>query len=139
MINKIDKLVPLVPRKLFKDRAGFTLIELIMVIVILGTLAAIAFPRFVDLSGEAENAALQGIVASMGSASAMNYAVRIASGQVKGMPVADCQDITNLLDGGLPAGYNVAALAVAPGATASCTVTQTSSSDQALFTIHGTT
>lgn len=122
-----------------KSSAGFTLIELIMVIVILGTLAAIAFPRFIDLSAEAEETALQGIAASMGSASAMNYAVRIASDRVKGLPVADCQDVAGLMDGGIPGGYSVTAQAVAPGATASCAVTQLSSSQQAGFVIHGTT
>lgn len=120
-------------------QAGFTLIELIMVIVILGTLAAIAFPRFVDLSSEAENAALEGVAASMGSASAMNYAVRLASGRVKGMPVADCTDITYLLEGGLPSGYTVNPQAVADGSTASCSVTQTSTNVEAQFIIHGTT
>ena len=121
------------------SRAGFTLIELIMVIVILGTLAAIAFPRFIDLSAEAEDTALQGIAASMGSASAMNYAVRLASDRAKGLPVADCQDVAGLMDGGIPGGYSVTAQVVAPGATGSCTVTQASSSQQAGFVIHGTT
>ena len=125
-------------RSLITAQAGFTLIELIMVIVILGTLAAIAFPRFVDLSSEAENAALEGVAASMGSASAMNYAVRVASERAKGLPVANCADVVNLLDGGLPTGYAVIAQAVTPGTTASCSVTQTSSNSQAGFIIHGT-
>lgn len=43
-----------------RQQGGFTLIELIMVIVILGILAAFALPRFADLSGDARLSAMQG-------------------------------------------------------------------------------
>ena len=54
--------------------AGFTLIELVMVIVILGILAAVATPKFVGLVDEATRSSMRGIVGSLSSASAVNYA-----------------------------------------------------------------
>jgi len=51
-----------------RKEKGFTLIELVMVIVILGILAAFALPRFADLSGDAEDAAIEGARGTVKSA-----------------------------------------------------------------------
>jgi len=73
-------------------QTGFTLIELIMVIVILGVLSAVAIPKYLDLREDANLAAVNGVAGALSSAAAVNFAARTAN-STKGVAMTNCTDV----------------------------------------------
>jgi len=100
-----------------KQQSGFTLIELIMVIVVLGILAAFALPRFANLGGDARAASIHGVEASMKSASAIAHSSFLAAGN---SPTTVSMEGTNNV--GIQNGYpSAAGIVVAANITGGAT------------------
>ena len=78
---------------------GFTLIELVIVIVILGLLAAAALPRFSDLSTDARVAALNGLTGSIRSAASIAKATQVAKGLASNLSVTLDGVVVGMQDG----------------------------------------
>jgi MSHA pilin protein MshA len=87
-----------------RSHSGFTLIELVIIIVVLGILAAVAIPKYQDITNEAKAAACKGALGSLRSGVSIYYATQIVkTGTPTWPPIDSLRTVGTVIIQSLPA------------------------------------
>lgn len=126
-------------KRMQKASQGFTLVELVMVIVIIGILAAVAMPKFFDLTKEAEQAAVSGLAGSINTGMTVNFAAaKLKKSGSK--TISDCEDAWDVIESSDSSKYDITGGGVSDGGTVTCTIKKDGDdSISATFTAVGAT
>ena len=90
-------------RPYMNNERGFTLIELVIIIVVLGILAAVAIPRYQDITGEAREASARAALGSMRSGITIFYANQaVTTGTATWPTLAELETVGTVMEHGIP-------------------------------------